>query len=91
VQDKAFISTSLFKHFKFDRDYEALLRIYLPKGIYGSYVADISNRQSEQELLLLPNAFIKLNDNVGKYKKKREYIEGKPIYDCYLDYFEALL
>ena len=81
---KGFLSTSLISKFVLDEGYEAILRIYLPKGIYGAYVTKISGRPQEQEMLFPPNAFLKLLDSKIIYKEK---IKKCPIYNCALEYF----
>ena len=73
---KGFLSTSLISKFVLDEGYEAILRIYLPKGIYGAYVTKISGRPQEQEMLFPPNAFLKLLDSKIIYKEKTNWYEG---------------
>ena len=83
---KGFLSTSLISNFELDHGYEAILRIYLPKGTYGAYVTNVSGRSQEQEILFLPNAYLKLLDSKRIYKEK---IGKYPIYNCILDYLES--
>lgn len=69
-----------------DHGYEAILRIYLPKGTYGVYVKNIVGRPKEQEMLFLPNAYIKLLDNRRIFKEKIIKDIKYPVYDCILSY-----
>ena len=85
-RNKGFLSTSLISNFELDHGYEAILRIYLPKGTYGAYVTNVSGRSQEQEILFLPNAYLKLLDSKRIYKEK---IGKYPIYNCILDYLES--
>lgn len=87
VQEKGFLSTSLHKTIDMDHDFDALLRIYLPKGVPGAYVPCVAGR-SEQEMLMLPNSFIKLTEKkiLTSSKRSWEIINGKPVFNCELIY-----
>ena len=85
-RNKGFLSTSLINDFALDHGYEAILRIYLPKGTYGVYVNNIVGRPKEQEMLFLPNAYIKLLDNRRIFKEKIIKDIKYPVYDCILSY-----
>lgn len=86
TRNKGFLSTSLISNFELDHGYEAILRIYLPKGTYGAYVTNVSGRPQEQEMLFLPNAYLKLLDSKRIHKEK---IRKYPVYNCILDYLES--
>lgn len=85
-RNKGFLSTSLISNFELGHGYEAILRIYLPKGTYGAYVTNVSGRPKEQEILFLPNAYLKLLDSKRIHKEK---IGKYPVYNCILDYLES--
>jgi len=87
VQEKGFLSTSLLRTIDMDHNFDALLRIYLPKGVSGAYVPCVAGR-SEQEMLMLPNSFIKLTGKkiLTSPKRSWETINDRPVFDCELTY-----
>ncbi|MCL1976241.1 MAG: hypothetical protein FWG61_08795 [Firmicutes bacterium] len=85
--EEGFLSTSLCKIIEMDHGYDALLRIYLPKGVPGAYVPCVTGR-AEHELLMPPDSGMRLIDDKPfiLYKICREKINGYPVYDCELTY-----
>lgn len=79
------MSTSLTKDIAFHEEYaqnHMLLKIYVNKGIVGTYVNTVTKR-NEYELLLQNNLYIRL---CGK-----PYIDpevGRRVYECYLHTFK---
>lgn len=79
VVEKGFLSTSmtttitkLNEHYA---DYDDMLQIYVPKGLRGLYVDEITTRQ-ENEVIIIPNTYIRL------IKKPLKKICGKNLYIC---------
>ncbi|PGZ56207.1 hypothetical protein COE56_00925 [Bacillus anthracis] len=49
MEQLAFISTSLVKHISFQNRDSILMKINIPKGIYGTYIENISATSGEHE------------------------------------------
>ena len=85
VCEKGFLSTSLISTIEMDHGYDALLRIYLSKGIPGAYVSCVTDR-SEHEFLSVPNIGIRLMNEKEKsdhfFKERAKSINGYEVYDC---------
>ena len=82
IQEKGFMSTSLFKNIANETEayasHDNLLKIFVPKDTIGVYVNAVTSR-SEEEVLLFPNMYLGL---VTYPYKDRDI--GKTIFECQL-------
>lgn len=84
VVERGFLSTSLISNFVIKNNYDALLRIYVPKGEFGMYVTNLTGRPQEQEMLFMPNSYIRLIDDSSIHLHSTTEINGHKFYDCEL-------
>jgi hypothetical protein len=90
--EKGFLSTSLISEpapdIKADNSRNCLLRIYTPKNALGAYVYLATyDRREEQEVLFLPNSYLRIiNPKWWHCPFRREKIGKYQVYDCELSY-----
>lgn len=84
--DKAFLSTTLISELLYDfaktKEYDCLLKIYVPKGTQGAYVSlkNPLSKLNEQEVLLAPNLMLEIV-KVHHRLKKTILIECRVVND----------